>query len=339
VKLYEVVIKPDSRFGTPLKGDTIFGHFIWQLVLDETLLKRPLDEVIQKYKEKPFIVFSSAFPKLYVNREDYFFLKRPELPLNFFEDKARNQDVLTTIKNRKQQKKKKYLRVKKDLKLICIIENLFSEKEIFTLYKSSLFEDTLDDYPESLELACFQMHNKINRLTLSTGEGFAPYNQIDSFYLPGMELSLFVLFDEAVLDIEMILAALEKIGLMGFGRDASSGLGRFSLGEEQELALPDFSDCQALYTLSPCVPEGEIKKVYFHPFVRFGRHGSFLATSSNPFKNPVLMMDEGAVLMTEELPPHPFIGKALTNLSKAEDKTVGQGYSIVLPLYFNFMET
>ncbi|SDN98454.1 CRISPR-associated protein Csm4 [Desulfonauticus submarinus] len=339
MKLYEVVIKPESRFGTPLKGDTMFGHFIWQLVLNENLLAVPLSDLLERYVEEPFIVFSSAFPKIYMNRQDYFFLKRPELPLSFFQGSIINKDTVEVIKERKKQKKKKFIQVRSDLKINCEAKNLVSEKEIFAMYKEVLGDDFLEFCPNTLEISCFQVHNKINRLTSSTGEGFAPYNQIDSFYLPGLELSLFVLFDESVLDIDELLTILEKIGLMGFGRDASSGLGRFTLGEEQELELPDFSDCQALYTLSPCVPIEELEKIYFQPFVRFGRHGSFLATSSNPFKNPVLMVEEGAVLIPKELPDKPFVGTALTKLSKVEENTVGQGYSIVLPLYFNSMET
>ncbi len=87
MKLIQVGIKPESAFGTPLKGDTIFGHFIWQLVMDEGLLKVSLEEAITEYKTSPFIIFSSAYPRLYADNRYYFFLKRPTLPLHFFEKK------------------------------------------------------------------------------------------------------------------------------------------------------------------------------------------------------------------------------------------------------------
>jgi len=332
VKLYEIVLKPESRFGTPLKGDTLFGHFIWQLILSG----HNLPVSLESYVTHPFIIFSSAFPKFFAKGKELFFLTRPALPLNFFQNQEQSSNVAETIKNRKKQKKKKYLQVGRDLKVFCQADLLCSEKDIVSRYREVIPE--ADGYPAKIEVEDFQLHNKINRLTGTTGEGFAPYNQIDLFYLPGMELSLFVLVDESVLKIELVLELLEQIGLAGFGRDASSGMGRFSLGEEQELELPDFSNCEAIYTLSPCVPEKNFLKCYFQPFVRFGKHGSFLATSENPFKNPVLMVDEGAVFITETQQEFPFIGRALQNLSKTEPQTIGQGYSIVLPLYFKSME-
>jgi len=56
VKLYEVIIKPESGFGTPLKGDTIFGHICWQTAYDKNLLEGGLDRWIDCYAERPFFV-------------------------------------------------------------------------------------------------------------------------------------------------------------------------------------------------------------------------------------------------------------------------------------------
>lgn len=54
MKLYEVIIKPESGFGTPLKGDTIFGHICWQTAYDKNLLEGGLDRWIDCYAERPF---------------------------------------------------------------------------------------------------------------------------------------------------------------------------------------------------------------------------------------------------------------------------------------------
>ncbi len=114
-----------------------------------------------------------------------------------------------------------------------------------------------------LEIAYLHTHNRINRLTSTTGKGFAPYTLQDYWFLPFLELVIFVLFDENKIDVDSILTALERIGLMGFGRDASSGLGRFTLAEEDELKLPDLFHCDGLYSLSPCVPDKKIYKSIF----------------------------------------------------------------------------
>ncbi len=332
MKLYEIVIKPVSFFGTPLKGDTIFGHFMWQILMDNSLVKKPIDELIDSYKHNPFVVFSSAYPKLYAKGKDNFFVKRPDLPLEFWQNNQ-NFSRVDTIKDRKKWRKKKYLKIGRDLKVICKKENLYSEQNIAQMYAEEIKDMDLDI--QKIEIDFSRIRNKINRLTSTTGEGFAPYEVKQFAYLPFMEMSVFVLYDETAIDIDKIEIAFERIGQMGFGKDASIGLGRFNLGDSDELDLPDFSDCHALYTLSPCVPEKRYKKCFFQPFVRFGKHGSFFATSRNPFKNPVLMMDEGAVIIDEDKPKMPYIGKALTDLSKIEKRTVSQGYSIVLPLFFS----
>ena len=34
MKLYAIVIETHSGFGTPLKGDTLFGQFCWEVAMD-----------------------------------------------------------------------------------------------------------------------------------------------------------------------------------------------------------------------------------------------------------------------------------------------------------------
>jgi len=57
VKLYEITIRPVSGFGTPLKGDTLFGHFCWQAAYDASILNGGLNQWIACYAEKPCAVF------------------------------------------------------------------------------------------------------------------------------------------------------------------------------------------------------------------------------------------------------------------------------------------
>jgi hypothetical protein len=59
-----LTITPLSPFGTPLKGDTLFGHVCWQAAEDPALLDGGLERWVGLYPERPFAVFSSAFPLL-----------------------------------------------------------------------------------------------------------------------------------------------------------------------------------------------------------------------------------------------------------------------------------
>ncbi|WP_022854037.1 type III-A CRISPR-associated RAMP protein Csm4 [Thermodesulfatator atlanticus] len=324
MKFLEIIIEPLSAFGTPLKGDTIFGHFFWQLIYDPELISGNLSHLKDTYGHEPIVVFSSAFPRL----KEGWLMPRPSLPLKYFHTE-KGQDCFETLSKRKDQKKKKWMLVK-ELKI-----NLENTEFLNDTEATDLLRQEIGDYFAAQEVKSFvkklaQPHNAINRKTFSTGEGFAPYQLENSWFLPEMKLSVFVLYREEVLDVKQIKKAFLRIGLTGFGRDASSGLGRFRLISIKEHPLPEPQNM--LYTLSPYVPrENEYERLWYQPFVRFGRHGSYLVLSKNPFKNPILMADEGAVVQCKE-PKGPYLGRALTGLSKAESNTLGQGFSIVLPL-------
>jgi CRISPR-associated protein Csm4 len=64
VKLFVMTLEPQGALGTPLKGDTLFGHFCWQAQYDPDLINDGLESRLRSYAEAPFAVFSSAFPWL-----------------------------------------------------------------------------------------------------------------------------------------------------------------------------------------------------------------------------------------------------------------------------------
>ena len=102
MKIYEITIKPLSGFATPLKGDTLFGHICWQAAYDEKLFSLSIDELLVDYEQNPFVVISSAYPKL----GNLAALKRPDMPLDALFDFS-GKDTKEIIKERKELKKKK----------------------------------------------------------------------------------------------------------------------------------------------------------------------------------------------------------------------------------------
>ena len=341
MKLYEIIIKPVSGFGTPLKGDTIFGHFCWQAAYDVSLLTGGLDKWIACYGKRPFAVFSSAWPKLIDNGKFFYAFKRPDLPLSFlFPPSSDNRKEV--FKELKKNKKKKWIKVNEDLSLMLDSVKYLTENDLIDFSKKQVTAETektmRGERHQKFYGDFIQQHNTINRLTMTTGEGrFAPFTETAVFYYPETELAVFVLIDEEATDIERVCAAMENIGNFGFGRDASTGCGRFCLAESTELPLPSAGFCNACYALSPTVPDlekGDFSDQYFTPFVRFGKHGDVLATSKNPFKNPVLMADEGAVFIpkSRDVFQKPYIGRAVLNTSMIKEHTVvHQGYAPYLP--------
>jgi len=332
MKTYVVKIRPESSFGTPVKGDTLFGAFCWQVAENPSLLQGGLDRWIADYSERPFALFSSAYPLLASGEDRAYALRRPELPAAILGDPESVTSCEERLTLRKRNRARRWLITPKDLRPTLSWEYLVDDGELQRRLSTSLAEKR----PAGpVFLQAEEQHNMINRLTMTTGKGdFAPYSMEGTWYLPGMKLVLFVALDEEACSAEQLQDGMERLGTWGFGRDASTGKGRFSVCGIEEIDWPRPAAGQALLTLAPCVPEpGRYREYYFAPFTRFGRHGAQLLHTGKPFKCPVIMADEGGVFIPaeDESIDRPYIGRAVTGVSKAMESTVVQGYALVLP--------
>lgn len=340
--IYAITIKPTSPFGTPLKGDTIFGHVCWQAAQNQALLNGGFDDWIAQYQERPFAVFSSAWPRLKNNGNTSYALKRPDLPAARLEIDPAKLSRQQRMETRKANKAKKWLLVDEDLRLSVSLHNLASDHDLFERCLSGRpvkEQRTLRLLPKKQQkpmIPVEQQHNTINRQTMTTGKGFfAPYAMENTQFLSNLELTIFAYLDEEAMDNEQLVEIFTRIGHWGFGRDASTGLGRFEVADCVEVALPACDGAESCYTLGPCVPApNTFKQAFFTPFTRFGKHGGPLVLSGQPFKNPVVMAAEGAVFypIDQTTFAKPYIGRGVTGLSKADTRTVAQGYTLYLPL-------
>jgi len=337
MKIYKILISPLSGFGTPLKGDTLFGHICWQIFYDKEVLGKNLEELLQDYASNPFLVVSSAF----FATENKVYLKTPTLPIERLFDFS-NIDEREKVAKRKEYKQKKWFVLSENEK----IENLKKLKYINSKELANEILDGLDE-GKKRELSkevihtvvkdFYQPRNTIKRTSFTTGEDrFAPFIVEQIAYLPYLNLCVFVAIRDDI-DINGVFKIFERIGEFGFGKDASVGLGKFKVISCVEFNLFSLGhqNPNAYYTLSPCLPENkEFSDAYFEPFTRFGRHGDILAKSKNPFKNPTIMADEGAVFIINEgkMYNKPYLGQGIRNLSKVNDNVVSQGYSLYIPI-------
>lgn len=312
MQLLHLVIKPLTALGTPLSGDTFFGQLCW--ALHHLYGDAFLDELLVNYTNgKPFAVISDAFPKGY--------LPRPAIPLS-------RLSLPNVASDRKLHKKRIWLPIDHINKPIdSLLNDAVSDADIAETYKHAKLSTTTS-----------QPHNSINRLTGTTGEEFTPYQTTQNWYDPQQTLSLYVLTDPSRLNQQQIIEAMVYIGQTGYGRDASIGLGKFSILSHAEHFWPATPTCYWL-TLAPCVPNPDLldaTETYYHPITRFGRHGDLAAKTGHPFKQPILMARTGALLTTLENKSLQFIGHGLGGnhapISKVFSKTVHQGYAPVVPL-------
>jgi len=314
MRLLEVVIKPLSAFGTPLKGDTLFGHLCWQISYDESLISGDFSEWIERYQEQPFAVVSSAYPVVEREGKRLWLFKRPSLPLHYFGEEE--GECTERLRKLKEKKKKAWIEAE-SLEINPAKQRLLSPAEAEKEYGVKIIHSE-------------RHHNSINRLSFTTGENFAPFVTESFWFSEETNLSVFVAYEEKALTAGSIEIIFQRMGIMGFGKDSTWGMGRFDVLEVIEHTPPQKS--RYLYALSPFVPrKNSYERIWFQPFVRFGRHGSYLAVGSNPFKEPILMADEAAVIKCKE-PSGFVVGRGIKGISKAEPNTVAQGYTITLPL-------
>ena len=131
---------------------------------------------------------------------------------------------------------------------------------------------------------------------------------------------------------------LQDVGNIGFGRDASIGLGKFRCENPQAF---DFTQPNAncYLTLANCAPQGlglNKEHCYYQITTRFGRHGDIQALSSNPFKKPIILAKPAAIFTPENYQPRLFLGNGLDSVSYAQPEAVHQGYAPVLNLFVDF---
>ena len=305
-----IQLRPLSAFGGPIKGDTLFGHLCWAARnrWGDGLLRELLDGYTGR---RPFAVCSDAFPAGH--------LPRPALPLHRF--------ASLPDEDRKAVKRRRWLpRETLDRPVREWLASCRTEEQVLRALGP--------EKGDALSKSHAQPHNSINRLSGTTGGGeFAPYALSQHWFGAGVRLECYLLLDAARLSGDDACGLLADIGLSGYGRDASIGLGKFEIANVQAEELPRQEGGDACFALAPCAPQGlglDPGRSHYQVFTRFGHHGDRAVHTGRPLKAPVLMADTGAVLAAAELPREPFVGKGMGgdgSLSNALPETVQQGYA------------
>lgn len=307
-----ITLRALSAFGGPIKGDTLFGQLCW--AARNRWGEERLGQLLDGYTNgRPFAVCSDAFPAAH--------LPRPALPLHRF-------DALPDT-DRKAIKRRRWLPHDALKKPVATwLAHCRTEKEVLV----ALGADAKS--PSVLTETHAQPHNSINRLTGTTGGvDFAPYTLSQHWFGEAVRLDCYLLVDTACLTMDEITGLLSDIGLSGYGRDATIGLGKFVIENVNQGVLPHQPNADACFTLAPCAPQGlsfNPDDSHYEVFTRFGRHGDRAVHTGRPFKAPVLLAQTGAVLSPKAMPEQPFVGQGLGgdgSLSNAIPETVQQGYT------------
>ncbi len=309
-------LTPKTAFATPLAGDTLFGQCCW--AIRHLFGEAKLTELLTGYTEnKPFMVVADVMPQG--------FLSRPTVPSELLGFDS------SDTKQRKAQKAEKWFPE-------IVLTKPLNEWAKFARTEKEMLK-AMDLTGVYLKTEA-QDHNSLNRLTGTTGGdlGFAPFQRQTFWYNPKVKLSLVVEFDSNRLSAEDLLETLNWIGLHGYGKEASCGLGKFEIELTQAQVKPEIvGNPNAWLTLAPCAPQKlswHAARCYYQVLTRFGRHGDIAVhQSGGVFKNPVLMAGTGAILTPKEShTAQGFTGQGITGVSKTIMATVHQGYAPVYPV-------
>lgn len=312
MNLYRVTIKPESAFGTPLVGDTLFGQLCWAIV--HRFGEEKLNQLLCDYHQQPFMVVSDAFPRGYV--------PLPCLPSKYWE--------VSNETDRKKLKKKQWVSlldlnrpVSQWQKLAKSDQEIIEEINGGDLGKKSWF------------IEGEHTHNTINRTTNMTGIGqFSPYTTKQIWYENSVLLDLYVLLNEEQVSLERFTYILNDTAKIGYGRDASIGLGKFSFDMPSKIVFSQPSNSTSYLTLANTALQntGLNPNLSFYQLVnRFGRHGDMFAISGSPFKKPLLLAKTGAVLTPTYFKNKLYWGNGLVGVSNSCPTAVHQGYAPVIP--------
>ena len=294
MKLFKIELKIESPLVTPLKGDTIWGHFAWGIANHEG--EAGVLSFIEDCKKKePAFITSSAFPKGYICKRIPQITERKE---------AFSLEDYTNIK---KQKKEKY-----------------EAASPLIFIKDSEEESVVDTNQISFKQK-ISTHNTISRITGNVQEG--GLYSVSELWANQKDFDLYILSSYSE---DRILKLCEWAFENGFGADSSTGKGSISI--DIKLQEVQFKNNGNTYmALAPfVVPDlNTIEDLRADIFVRSGKIGGAFVNELSPFKKTVILYDEGAVFRSKT--SIQFIGTLLQNIHN--DKRICQSaFAPVIPI-------
>lgn len=314
MKSLKIYIKPLSSFKTKFHSDTLFGQFCW--IYGYIYGFDKLKKIIKNINENDFIAFSDGF----IND----LLPRPLIEPYSFED--------SELKNAKEYKKTEFVSAE------FLIENRknLNDKSIF---KFCLEKEEPSNAVNTVVVDTLK--NSINRITGTSSEGQL-YNSEETYFNDDVKIAIYTKYNESVISKDELLYILNKMGELGFGKDASTGKGRFKIDHGNAAITDDpdelksFDGVNAFMSLSHGIPgtyngEPDCKLNYGKIITKFPKHGSFLS-NDDYFKNPFIVYKPGSTfLINDSNRIKEIYGKVLNNLSKHGENHV-QG-TFLLPFF------
>jgi len=298
---YRITIKPSGSIGTPWQSDTVFGHLIWLVAMQEgnkavkNLLKPFLDS------DPPFIL-SDGFPG-------------DCMPSPLFD----SDNIASVV-----QSLEDYARYKKNKNSRFITADSFHRIRKENIIRSGFINEPYTTVET--------IHASLNRNTNSTGDEGQLFSTHDTFLKSYDIISIYVRCKRGE-DIR-IRELFERLSLTGYGRDKSTGTGAFKvINMESFDEFDTFKGANGFISLSTLVPaEDDPTEGRWRLRVKRGFLGE-QAGNGNPFKRPLIQFEPGAVFKTVST-PNPWYGRMITDIAPGMSKAVQNCMTLAVPCKF-----
>lgn len=306
---YTVRLTLKSPIVTPFQSDTVFGHICWAIDHLRWGNKKGVEDFLALYDQgRPPLLVSNGFPKDYLPKP----IVRPIL-----------QEELISIFGKANRKENSYkIKTIKKTELISkydllqIVKGQISPKILFHKLLEKFEKEEKNRNKKKKEVV---YHNTINRVSNRVTTGL--YEQEEIFYSTDFnEFELYLktsCFDKD--DLEKIFGF---ISLGGFGRDKSTGKGRFEFSITEGTDLLGSDNPNGFMTLSSYIPHAEAPTQGFYQiFLKYGKLGGTFATGSpevgsNPFKKPLVMFRAGSTFYDQNYDDSKIYGSLLPDVHK-----------------------
>lgn len=306
-------VTPEAPFATPLRSDTLHGQLL--CAARELDGEGAVGELIQAFEagEAPFVT-GSAFPEGMLPMPVL-----PGIPREAFADMAASRrdlggNLVDALAAYKRFRKVRFLPW-----------DLFRERG-GKVSMRGIFHAWLDA-PQRFEAkaceAAVESHNAIDRrLTTVRKTGGLFFSEVH-FHEPGTVLDLLV----RTTDAGRFERYLEHVAATGFGADASTGRGHFSIERDESFDGSPF-DAQGSHHMTLSVASAMDLSGFRGHYATFTKYGKIWSGfgEHNPFKKPFLAFAEGSVFSS--IPAGGFVLRHI----HADPKVVQVTWPLTLPL-------
>lgn len=276
-------LQPKGTFRTEMSSDSIFGVICWGIHV--LYGQEVLEDILGQFSEgsPPFLI-SAAFPYVEENGNIIYFFPRPILPP--ITGKL-SGDYLDKFKKFKKIKWLSYEQFRK-------FQSGEWDENLFFL------EDNWEDSPTPQMKTDIQMHNSINRLTGTTGEGNLFYTPVYRIYNGGLYFLIKELKEGFT---DYIIAAFRLFSHLGIGGDASVGKGTFEPEIDNFPYDLSISNGNSFIVMSYYYPRATETRYFsekpnltwYRLVHRKGKMGGILYPTGNTWKRSIHIFDVGSV--------------------------------------------